>query len=265
MGPINYGALQTQLDLSGLQRGLELRSANRLRQSEGARAEEIKELAKKKFDYDQAEDAEYRTAVEDYILDGTPEKLRNIGLRFPGHGDRVRQASESYTGSQQQDMIQAGWSAISALAVGKPEVATQVLQDRVKALRGAKINSSHTQAAIDMIKAGEGTKASNYLSFVMAGLTGPDHAAQVLDALGVGAKAENAQRRLDNEDRRLDIADRRANAAIAQGNARVDLSRQAGARADRKARQGRQRGRAKLPSGFVLDGYSNAQLDSMLK
>ncbi|WP_380784017.1 hypothetical protein [Sphingomonas sp. R86520] len=60
-----------------------------------------------------------------------------------------------------------------------------------------------------MIKAGKAKEATAYLSYAMAGLVGSDHAASVMETLGVGGKADD--KRADNEraDRRAELEERR--------------------------------------------------------
>lgn len=258
--PVNYGALQSQIDLSGLQNGFNMREANRVRQAEVETHRQTRQLATSKFEYDKAQDAEYKADVENYIKNGkTPEDLFKLQVRWPEKGERVAKAKDGYTMSQQQDMIKTGWSAIAALSANKPDLAKQELRNRVKALANAGIDTTQTQAAIDMIDAGKTTEARNYLSFAMGGLTGIEHASSVLKTLGVGAEAENVARDDARAEAQFEETKRHNRASEGVAGGRLALSQAAGARAERKANQPKGGGK-KGGKG----GYSNADLDALL-
>jgi len=237
-GPINYGSLLTQLDFSPLQRGLQLRRDNRVQEAEAARQRSVQQLAQRQFEMKAADQQGYLEAVQAYRTNPTPEALRDLGIRFPEHQKELQDAGDSYTASQKNDLIGAGFSALGALSNSKPDLAVKTLQDRVTALKNSGIDTSHTQAAIDMIKNGDVQGATSYLGYAMSGLVGADHAANVMTTLGIGKKAENDERRLDQTDRRIDNSERATNAAIARGDAASARAERAADRADRKAAGG---------------------------
>jgi len=232
ISPINYGALQSQLNLNPLQQGLAIRD-NRVQETEARQERQaVRQLATAKFEADQQQDADYIQAVEAYKADPTPANLRDLGIRFPEKAKALMDAGDSYTSGQKRDLIGAGFSALGALSAGKKDLAIQTLQDRVTALKGSGVDTSHTQAAIDMIRNGDTTGATSYLSYAMSGLVGPDHAAGVMESLGVGKKAEDRSADNARADRALDLREQSLEASIARAN-------EASARADRReARQG---------------------------
>jgi hypothetical protein len=254
--PINYGALLTQINLAPLQQAAALRQEGKFQKEKILEQQRTTQLARTKFEYDQQRDTEYKNAVEAYLTNpaSTPQDLFNLEMRFPDQSGRMAEAGQSYRMSQQQDMLGAGMGAIGALAAGKNDLAIKTLQDRVTALQNSGVDTSHTQAAIDMIKSGNVSGARNYLSYVLSPLTGAEHMAAMLDSFGVGAKAED--RRADNERQAAQQAEtaRHNRVTESQGAARVDLSRQAGARA--AANVGKKKGKA---------AYSDADLDALLQ
>lgn len=254
-GPINYGAMLTQLDFSPLQRGLQQRDNKQALQAQMERQGAIQQLAQRQFEAKAADQQAYIEAVNAYKANPTPVALRDLGIRFPEHQKELQDAGDSYTSVQKQDLIGAAVSSLGALAVNKPDLAIKTLTDRVTALKDSGIDTSHTQAAIDMIKNGDIKGATAYLSYATAGLVGADHTAGIMETLGVGGKAED--RRADNErqDRMLAVRERATDAQISRGEAASARAERAADRADRKAAGGGSGGgkKTKLPAGFILD------------
>lgn len=254
MGPINYGALQAQLNLTPLQQGFEMRRNNRLQSAEAQQRETIAQLAREKFEYDQHQDENYLHDVEAWKAGGgTAEGLRDLAMRHPEQSDRLLKAGDSYNAAQKNDMITTGFTTMGALAAGNVELAKQTLSDRVTALDRARIDSTHTRQALDMLRNGNIDGARTYLSYAMSGLVGADHTASVMGSLGIGRKAENDERRLDLDERQAGVAERRLNETERHNRRQEGLSAAAGARAERKARSGGKAGGSKLPSGFIPD------------
>jgi hypothetical protein len=249
MGPIDYGSMQARLDFSPLVQGLQLRQQKQNVEADNKRQDYVAQLARDKFTIDQQEHAAYLADVEAYKADPTPTRLRDIGLKHPEQAAALQKAGDSYTTAQKQDLIGTGFGALGALAA--------TLEKRIEALKNSGIDTSHTQAAVDMIKAGKSKEATAYLSYAMAGLVGSDHAASVMETLGVGGKAddkradnERQDRKLELDERRVSNSERATNAAISRGNA-------ASARADRKAAAG--------GKGGKKGAFSDSQLDALIQ
>ncbi|GAA3714459.1 hypothetical protein GCM10022268_24000 [Sphingomonas cynarae] len=254
MGPNNYVALQSQLDLTPLRQGLQMRNNNRLQQAEVQQRDLVAQLARDKFEADHEKDAEYLRDVEAWKAGGgQPDGLRDLALRHPEQSERLLKAGDSYTSGQKNAMIQTGFGTLGALAAGNIELAVRTLSERSEALTRARIDNSHTKAALDMIRAGNVDGARTYLSYAMSGLVGADDAARIMGELGIGKRAENDDRRLDLADRQAVVAERRLDESERHNRRQEGLSAAAGARAERKARSGGKAAGTKLPSGFVLD------------
>lgn len=265
LGPIDYTSMQTRLDFSPLVQGLQLRQQRKNLEADNERLDRTSQLARDKFTIDQQEHAAYLADVESYKADPTPARLRDIGLKYPEQSAALQKAGDSYTSSQKQDLVGAGFGALGALASGNTGLAASTLKTRIKALENSGIDTSHTQAAVDMIEEGKTKEATAYLSYAMAGLVGSDHAASVMETLGVGGKADD--RRADNErqDRKTELEERRVanserstNAAIARGDAASARAERASNRADRKASGSGGKGGKK-------GAYSDAQLDALIQ
>lgn len=257
-GPIvDYSALQSQLDLSPLIQAGQLRQQKRNIEADNQRQDKVAQLARDKFAVDQQEHAAYLTDVEAYKSDPTPARLRDIGLKYPEQAEALKKAGDSYTSSQKQDLVGAGFGALGALAAGNTDLAASTLEKRITALKNSGIDTSHTQAAVDMIKAGKSKEATAYLSYAMAGLVGSDHAASVMETLGVGGKADD--RRADNErqDRKIELDERRVSNSERATNAAISRGNAASARADRKAAGG--------GKGGKKGAFSDSQLDALIQ
>jgi hypothetical protein len=252
--PINYTAGLAQLDASPLVQALGIRRQNQAQKAESQARAQQAQLARDKFVYDQQKDADYQEAVKAYQANPTPQALRDLGMQFPEQSERLVKAGDSYTTAAKQDLVGAGFSALGAIAAGNTPLAIDTLQRRRDGLANSGVDTSHTDAAIQMLKDGKSKEATAYLSYAMSGLVGADHAASILDQLGYGAKAED--RRADNERQAAGQAEtaRHNRVEEGQGAARVQLSREAGARA---AKNGGGRSK-KAP-------YSDAQLDALIQ
>jgi hypothetical protein len=245
MGPIDYGALQAKLDFSPLVEALQRRQAKKNIQADNERQDKTVQLAREQFTLKRQEHAAYLADVEAYKADPTPGNLRNLGLSHPDLSDQIYKAGNSYTTAAKQDLVGSGFSAIGALAAGNPDLAVSGLEKRITGLKNSGVDTSHTQAVVDMIKAGKTKEATAYLSYAMAGLVGTDHAAGIMETLGVGGKAddkradnERADARAELEERRVTNSERATNAAIARGDAASSRAERAADRADRKAAGG---------------------------
>ncbi|MEG3083704.1 hypothetical protein U1707_08620 [Sphingomonas sp. PB2P12] len=238
MGPIDYGSLQAKLDFSPLMQGLQLRQAKQNIQADSERQDKTVQLAREQFTVNQQEHAAYLADVEAYKADPTPGNLRNLGLNHPDLSDQIYRAGNSYTTAAKQDLVGSGFSAIGALAAGNPDLAASGLEKRITGLKNSGVDTSHTQAAVDMIKAGKTKEATAYLSYAMAGLVGTDHAAGIMETLGVGGKADDKRADNERQDRALNLNERRADATIARGEAASARAERAADRADRKAAGG---------------------------
>jgi hypothetical protein len=253
MQPINYGLLQTQVDLSPLRQGLQMRQNNQLQSVEAQQRASIAQLAREKFEYDQQQDIDYARDVEAWKAGGgTPEGLRDLALRHPDQSDRLLKAGDSYDAGHKKSMIETGFSTLGALQAGNIELAKKNLSDRAGALERAHIDSSHTRAALDMLNKGDVNGARSYISYAMSGLVGAEHTAGIMGELGIGARADASRRddaRADAQFEETKRHNRATEANTAADNVRAD---RASARADRKAAGGGSRG-SKIPSGFIPD------------
>lgn len=255
MAPIDYQSLLTQVNTQPLMQGLALR--NDREQAKAAQAEraERTHLAKAQFTQKQEEDKVWHADLNDLATDFTPEKLRNTMWKHPDKQDALSNGFATYGRSVQQDVIKSTASVLSALASGNPDLAGNVLQERRDALVKGNINSDQTDALYRLVESDDPAdrqKAYAMLGTIMSGAVGPEHAAGMMETMGIGAKAED--RRLDNERQAAAAAEtarhNRVSESVASGN--LALSRQREGRVARSSGKGSTKS-AKLPSGFILD------------
>lgn len=233
-GPINYGGLLEQLDLTPLQNGLQLRNQNQALQAQQEDRMAMRQdqqqriqLAQAKFTADQNNDAAYQQALSGYLANPTPQALLEISSQFPEHQKALQDGADSYNAGQKNDLVVAATSTLGALSAGKTDLAVKTLTERKGALDKAGINTDQTDAVIDLVKQGKTKEAQAYLGYALSGLIGPEHASSMLTTLGVGAKAENAEAAGERADRALDLRERSLDATIQRAN-------ETSARADRR-------------------------------
>lgn len=226
-GPINYGGLLEQLDVSPLQNGLAMRQRNQAFEAQQQQEQQRVQLATAKFTAEQMQNAEYQRDLDGYLRNPTPEALREIGARYPDHQKALQEGADSYSAGQKNDLVVAATSTLGALSAGKTDLAVKTLTERKDALAKAGINTDQTDAVIDLVKTGKVKEAQGYLGYALSGLIGPEHSSSMLQTLGIGARAED--QRADNEraDRALDIRERSLQSSI-------DHANEASARADRR-------------------------------
>ena len=256
--PINYEAMLTKLDFTPLLRAQQMRDQREVAKAEISQRSAARQLAQDQFNQKLNEDAEYKAALEGYRANPTPEALRDIGMRFPDHAEALRKGADAYTEAQRKDLLSAGTSVLGSLSAGLTNDAIKVLTERRTALKNSGINTDQTDAAIQLIKDGKIDQAKAYLSYAMSGLVGADHMASIMTSLGIGQKAENDDRRLDIAERGINVRERQVDASIAATNARLALSER------REARQAA-KGSGGKSSGGRTKGFSNAQLDALIR
>lgn len=232
--PINYSAALPQLDLSPLQRGLQMRQANQDRAELRQQRAQTVQLAQDEFAYDQQKDADYLAAVAEYEKAPSPDALRSLRFRFPEQSEKLGKAGDSYSAAAKQDLIGASAAVLGAIGANNAPLAIATLKTRRQGLANSGVDTGHTDAIIQMLEKGDLKGASGFVSRVLGGLVGEDHAAAIWDSLGVGARAEDraadnerAERNLERQERRDAAADRRAEEREARADRRE-------ARADRR-------------------------------
>lgn len=254
MGPIDYGSLLQQLDVSPLLNGLQVRNQrDEVRSADRQRQAQV-QLAREQFDAKQQHQAGYLAALKAWRDGGgNPQGLRDLALQYPDESEGMVRAADSYEAGAKRSIITDVSSVLGALGSNNPQLALSTLQDRRTALANGGVDTSHTDAAIQMIRSGDVAGARAFLGYSLGGLIGWDHAAGVMETLGIGAKADAVRADDARADRDLDHRIHHDTVMEGQGAARVSLSRAAGARA---AARGSARGGARgsrPPAGFVLD------------
>lgn len=253
IAPINYQALLTQLDFSPLMQGLQQRDQRQ--DAQAARAEQTARriLAESKFTKEQEADKRWQADLADISANFTPAKLRDLMWKHPDKQEALKSGFDTYNSYQQRDVISASTSVLSALNSGNTELAAKVLSDRRTSLINGGVNTDQTEALLRLVKSpdpADRQRAYAMLGMVMAGAVGPEHAAGVMENLGVGARAERQARKdqLDQDEFEERRRHNRASEGVAAGNLSL---RQQEKRAPKNS--GRAAKFMKPPSGFILD------------
>ena len=249
MQPINYGAMLPQLDFTGLQRGLAIRDDRRqAQQVTDARMAQI-QLATDKAAREAADKARYQDRVKEVLENPSTEAYQRMFLEFPDQLDGLKAGLESYTGAQKSRNMNAAMEVLGLVNAGAVPAAVARLKARRTALAEAGETTEITDTIIADLESGDEkriARAKGTAAFALYPMLGDD-ADKVLNTLGLGAKAET-------DDRRLDIAERRAETAEEQGERRLGLSERAADRADAAAARAERKASAK-GGGSGDDGY----------
>jgi hypothetical protein len=260
LSPIDYSSMLTQLDTTALLNGLQVREQRRANQAAEAQRQEARQLAREQFDATEARHAAYLAAVRAWKEGGgSPQALRELALQFPQESEAMMRAADSYESGAKRAVIGDVSGIIGALGTNNADLATRLLTERQGRLRNSGVDDSHTAAVSQMIRSGDVAGARAYLGYVLGGLIGWDHAAGVMETLGIGDRADRARRDDVRADAELDERRRHNRETERQGVARVGISRAAGARADRRARSGGGAG------GGAISGRSSADLISLAR
>lgn len=260
MEPINYGALQTQLDLSPLQRGGAMRRDNRAQEAQELDQRERRQLAQAKFTQEQEGDVEFQEWLKTFSLNPNPMDLLFGASKFPSHANALQEGFKGYKTAQQQDIIGTVVGAMGMVSAGNAAGAVAKITERRDALKRNGIDTTQTDAAIELFKSPDPVKQKQgvaLLSTVLWGAVGSDDAAKIMSSFGLGAKDDLAERKLAQTDRSLELRERSVDASIARSDA-------ANARADRaEARRGASGGSGGKGRG-KKGAYTDAQLDALI-
>ncbi len=227
IGPIDYTSLLTQLDFTPVMQGLALRNdRQRLVDAKAERKERI-DLATAQFSHEQLENEEYQRDLAGLSASFSPEKLRDLAWKYPQHQKSLEDGFGTYNRAVQQDVIRSSTQVMSALASGNKDVALKVLDERLAGLDRGGINTDQTTALRGLVQSdnpADAQRAYSMLGIIMSGAVGPEHAAGMMETMGVGAKADD--RRRDNERADADFEERRRHNRVVedQGSRRIDLT-----------------------------------------
>lgn len=227
IGPIDYSSLLTQLDTRPLQ---QLASTFREDKAVEFRKQEQQEriqIARAQFSQQQLENEEYQKDLADLSANFSPEKLRDLAWKHPQHQQSLESGFGTYNRAIQQDVIRSSTQVMSALASGNKDVALKVLDERLAGLDRGGINTDQTTALRRLVKSddpADAQRAYTMLGIIMSGAVGPEHAAGMMETMGIGTKAED--RRRDNERADADFEERKRHNRVVEGQAsqRIDLT-----------------------------------------
>lgn len=257
VSPIDYSSLLTQLDVTPLMQGLQLRNNRRQIQDMRDERQERVQIAKAQFTQEQLENKQYQTDVADLTTNFSPEKLRNLAWKYPDHQKALEDGFATYGRGVQQDVIRATTHVMGALSSGNKDVALRTLDDRMAALDKAGINTDETTALRRLIQSddpADAQRAYSMLGIIMSGAVGPEHAAGMMETMGLGAKAED--RRRDNARLDADLDERRRHNRVmeGQGSERIGVSRDREARVAAKGSGGGGGGGGDAPASVSTVG-----------
>jgi len=253
MGPIDYQSMLTQLDVSPLLQLQQVQAQKREAGENRALRQQTVDIARSKAAADQAQEAAYRSGVDAYLKNPTSAALTDLTVRFPDQYQALRQAAEQQSAAVKKRNLDFAMRVGGLTAAGQTDKAISITEARIEALRTAGESTEISDDLLAALKSGDLARAKGAAGLVIASSADADQTKPILEALRWDAGSERAAR----DDARADAAavetQRHNRVTEGQGAARVDLSRQASARA---AAKGKGRGKK--------GAYTNAQLDALI-
>lgn len=179
-GPYDYtiqAASPFQSLMQGVQAGAGLRQMQDARQQEEAQRQAQAQM-----------NADLSEASQDI------SKLPGVMVRYPQLAEKLKHGWDTMSAQQQQATLQHGGEVLSALSIGRGDVAAQALRDRATALRnsgdeqGAKLHEAMAEAAEktpDMLKQATALR--------LAAVPGGDKVIEGIAKLGAESRAQELQ------------------------------------------------------------------------
>ena len=187
MDPINYMAQMPQQDflknvMSGLQVGAALQNNQLLQQQQQAALQRAQD---------------YRTDIQTAMQSPTPQAFTALALKYPEHREAFKQGWDTLNADQQQSELRDGAAIAASLHSGRPDLATQQIQDRITAAKNSGQPTKPYEDLLQLVKDNP-TQAYGHVLGVMSGIPGGDKILTNLGTIGAEKRAEGlAQPTLD--------------------------------------------------------------------
>jgi hypothetical protein len=187
MGPIDYMGQMPQQDflknvLGGLQVGAAIQQNELLQRQQQAALQRAQD---------------YRADIGAAMQSPTPQAFSALALKYPEHREAFKQGWDTLNADQQQSELRDGATIAAALHSGRPDLATQQIQDRITATKNSGQPTKPYEDLLQLVK-DKPDQAYGHVLGVMAGIPGGDKILSNLSAIGTEKRAGDlAQPTLD--------------------------------------------------------------------
>jgi hypothetical protein len=248
IGPIDYGSMLTQLDVTPLLQASQIRGQRKQGEAQTAAIQARTQLAKTELEAKAAKEAAWTASIGDVMKNPTTQGFNNLLLRYPDEAAAIKAASDAQTAGQRTRNVQAAMTLGGLVNSGMTDRALAFLQERKGALVEGGESTEVTDDLIDALKKGDTTRVKALSGLVIAGTLG-DGAGDVLETLGWGPKAQRDAAKDERDAERLRLAQEREDRMERATNAAIAGRNRDDARQDRRATGGGGSGGG--PSGFI--------------
>ena len=135
---------------------------------------------------------QYQADVEKYFQDPTATGAARLASLYPEQSKAFETGWKTLNAEQQQTELNDTQSVIAALANGRPEIANDLVTQRIEAMRASNKDASKLETIQKLIQE-DPQKAKGYLQFVVAALPGGKDVIESIAKLGTERRAEELQ------------------------------------------------------------------------
>lgn len=187
-GPIDYTGLQPKEDFTrDIASGLQLSAAFQQIQAQ-KQAQEQAVLAQQQA---QAAQQQYQSDVLAAMNNPTPQNFAGLALKYPAQREAIKQSWETQSEGERKAQGDAASQAYSALLAGKPDIAKQVVQTRIDALKNAGQDTSAESNILSILQSNP-QQAQAALGFTLAHIGDPKAFATQFGSLQQEGRAAQA-------------------------------------------------------------------------
>lgn len=218
-GPINYTGLQVQADpvgsyLKGLQ------GATNIADQQAQIQQRTVQNQQQQFALNQLQN--YQTDAQAVMQNPTAQNISQLALKYPQQGEALRANWNLLNGAQQQAELTEGAQVFGALHSGQPDVAANLLEQRIAAQQAAGQPTQNEQMLLNMVKTNP-QQAQGYLGITLASIK-PDQFGATFNTIQSNQRADQLQPATVQEKQgQADVAT--ANAAQAPAAAAANVAK----------------------------------------
>lgn len=182
MDPINYSAMQVQPDfLKDVAGGFSL--------VQGIKQAQLQQQMQKDAI---AQQQQYRNDISSYLANPTAQGASALTLKYPQQREAFKQSWDQMNEADRTDQSKAGTQIYGALLSGRPDLAQNILQNRITARSNSGLDTSQEAGLLDMLKS-DPQKAQGAIGLWLAHTSDPKTFASTFGSLGQENRAqENA-------------------------------------------------------------------------
>lgn len=181
MDPINYsGAFSPQDPMQSFTQGLQA----------GANMQQV-QLNQQQQQYQMQRARQMQSMAAQVAQNPTPQSIAQLSIAFPEMSEQFKRSFDILQPAQQQARLQTTVPVYAAIQSGRPDLASQMLQDHATALEnsGNTAEAQQTRAFADLIK-NHPDQGGMTAGLLLASAMGPDKFAQTFKDVGAEQRAQ---------------------------------------------------------------------------